>query len=126
MKFVIRQAIVVCGLSIFSLSAADLPRCDFAPGFTQSGPARTYAADTLYDYMNGNSEGYLIYGFKQMRGVTCKSGDVTFVIDISEMNDPEAAWGLYASNRDQRMATEKLGISGQDVPQPGKIQKGAR
>jgi hypothetical protein len=95
-----------------------------APGWTQSGPARSYVSDTLYDYMDGNSEGYLIYGFKQMRGVTCKAGDVSFVIDISEMNDAEAAWGLFASNRDPRLPTEGIGIAGQIVPQRGIFVKG--
>jgi hypothetical protein len=104
---------------------ASLPRCDVVPGWSQAGAARTYAADTLYDYMDGNSEGYLIYGFKQMRGVTCKSGEVQLVIDLSEMNDAEAAYGLYASNRDPRVSTEMIGISGQIVPQRGIFVKGA-
>ena len=62
--------------TVTALGAADasFPRCDVVSGWSQAGKARTYAADNLYDYMNGNSEGYLIYGFKQMRGVTCKSG----------------------------------------------------
>jgi hypothetical protein len=109
-----------------ALAAADLPRCDVAPGWTQSGPARSYAPDTLYDYMDGNSEGYLIYGFKQMRGVTCRAGAVSFVVDISEMNDAESGWGLYASNRDPRLGTESIGISGQIVPQRGIFVKGSR
>jgi hypothetical protein len=113
-------AIAACTLA----TAAELPRCDVTPGWTQAGPTRLYAADNLYDYMDGNSEGYLIYGFKQMRGVTCKSGGVSFVVDISEMNDAEAAWGLYASNRDPRLPVEKLGISGQIVPQRGFFVKG--
>ncbi len=116
------------GMTAAALQAADapLPRCDVAPGWTQAGPVRLYVADNLYDYMDGNSEGYLIYGFKQMRGVTCKSGEVSFVVDISEMNDAEAAWGLYASNRDPRLPVEKLGLSGQIVPQRGIFVKGDR
>ena len=119
-------AVAVCMAAAALRAAADapLPRCDVVPGWTQAGPARLFAADNLYDYMDGNSEGYLIYGFKLMRGVTCKSGEVSFVVDISEMNDPEAAWGLYASNRDPRLPVEKLGISGQIVPQRGIFVKG--
>lgn len=106
-------------------AASAIPGCDVAPGWTQAGAARNYAADNLYDYMDGNSEGYLIYGFKLMRGVTCKSGEVSLVIDISEMNDAEAAWGLFASNRDPRLATEGIGIAGQIVPQRGIFVKGS-
>jgi len=110
--------------AIGTASGAAPPRCDVVVGWTQSGPARTYTADNLYDYMDGNSEGYLIYGFHEMRGITCKSGEVSFVLDISEMTDAEAAYGLYASNRDPRVPVESIGISGQIVPQRGIFVKG--
>ncbi len=108
------------------LSGGNAPRCDVTPGWVQSGAARNYQADTLYDYMDGNSEGYLIYGFRNMSGVTCKSGETTLVIDISEMDDAESAYGLFASNRDPRLPVESLGVSGQVVPQRGIFVKGAR
>ena len=124
MKFTAVAVAAVCAAAALGADSSILPRCGVAPGWSPSGALRTYTADTLYDYMDGNSEGYLIYGFKQMRGVTCKSGDVSFVVDISEMNDPEAAWGLFASNRDPRLPTEAVGISGQIVPQRGIFVKG--
>ena len=104
----------------------EMPRCDLVPGWTQHGPFRTYVADTLYDYMNGNSEGYLIYGFRKMNGVTCKAGDAQLVIDISEMPDGESAWGLFASNRDTRLPVEDIGMMGQIAPQRGIFAKGNR
>lgn len=120
-------AVAVC-LAATALTAADqpLPRCDVTPGWTQSGPARTYGADNLYDYMDGNSEGYLIYGFLQMHGVTCKAGEATFVVDISDMPDSESAYGMYASNRDPRVPVEQIGMTGQVVPQRGIFVKGSR
>lgn len=125
MKFLFVAA-ALC-LSAAPLQAAEpLPRCDAVPGWTQSGPTRNYAADNLYDYMDGNSEGYLIYGFEQMRGVTCKAGEVSFVVDLSEMPDSESAYGLYASNRDPRVPVESIGMSGQIVPQRGIFVKGRR
>ena len=117
---------VLAAAAAFSASAAGLPRCDLVPGWTQAGPARSYAEDTLYDYMNGNSEGYLIYGFQKMAGVTCKSGAESLVIDISDMPDPESAWGLYASNRDTRQPVESIGMAGQIVPARGIFVKGSR
>lgn len=104
--------------------ARQMPRCGLVPGWTQHGEFRTYEAGTLYDYMNGNSEGYLIYGFKQMTGVTCRKGEASLVFDISEMPDAESAWGLYASNRDPRVGTEAIGMGGQIVPQRGIFSKG--
>lgn len=96
--------------------AAQAPDCGLVPGWQQQGPARTYVADNLFDYMNGNAEGYLIYGFVRMQGVTCKSGDVSILIDVSEMADAESAYGIFAANRDPRRPTEKIGMGGQVRP----------
>ncbi|HEY3838909.1 MAG TPA: DUF6599 family protein [Bryobacteraceae bacterium] len=128
MKFPsVAVAVVISATALGAASAipSAMPGCDVTPGWTQAGALRTYTADTLYDYMDGNSEGYLIYGFQQMRGVTCKSGEASFVVDISQMNDAESAWGLFASNRDPRVATEAIGVAGQIVPQRGIFVKGS-
>jgi hypothetical protein len=119
-------AVAACLAATAAWADAPGPRCDVIPGWTQAGPSRTYTAENLYDYMDGNSEGYLIYGFKEMRGVTCKSGEASFVVDISDMPDAESAYGLYASNRDPRVPVESIGMSGQVVPQRGIFVKGNR
>jgi len=54
-----------------------LPDCAAVPGWTQQGPERTYDSETLFDYMNGNSEGYFAYGFTLMKGVTCVNRPAT-------------------------------------------------
>ncbi len=118
-------AVLLCAAALLPAQET-LPRCDLLPEWKQSGAARLFTADTLYDYMDGNSEGYLIYGFDRMRGVTCKSGDASFVIDISEMKDTESAFGLFASNRDPRVPTEAIGVLGQVTPQRGIFVKGNR
>ena len=47
------------------------PACNLVPGWQQRGEQRSYIAENLFEYMDGNAEGYLIYGFQSMRGVTC-------------------------------------------------------
>jgi hypothetical protein len=96
--------------------AGPAPSCDFAPGWKQEGPARTFEGENLYEYMNGNSEGYLIYGFQVMRGITCVKGGTKLIIDFSEMPDAEAAFGLWAANRDVRLPVETIGAIGQVTP----------
>jgi len=96
--------------------SAKAPDCDLVPGWQQHGPARHYVADNLFDYMNGNAEGYLIYGFLQMNGVTCKSGEATLIIDISEMASAEMAYGIFTANRDPRIPAQKIGMGGQIQP----------
>lgn len=106
------------------LSAAEpVPDCSAVPGWTQKGPLRTYVGENLFEYMNGNSEGYLVYNFKKMNGVTCTKGDVEFVFDISEMESPDFAWGIFVSNRDPNRPIERIGTAGQVQPRRGMFAK---
>ena len=123
---------LVCGL-VLSLAAcgvlaaadeAPVPACNLVPGWSQAGPARTYVSDNLFEYMDGNAEGYLIYGFLKMQGVTCKKGDVTFVIDLSDFGDADLAYGMFTSNVDGRQPTQKIGANGQIVPRRAFFVKG--
>jgi hypothetical protein len=101
------------------------PDCGAVPGWTQQGEARGFDAETLFDYMNGNSEGYFAYGFSLMRGVTCvnAAGD-QLVVDVSEMGDPDRAWGFFQTNRDQRSPVEPIGSAGQVLPRRATFAKG--
>jgi len=101
------------------------PDCSAVSGWTQQGEARTYDSETLFDYMNGNSEGYFAYGFTLMKGVTCvnAAGD-QLVIDVSEMGDPDRAWGFFVTNRDQRSPVEPIGSGGQVLPRRATFAKG--
>jgi len=92
------------------------PDCSLLSGWTQQGEARSYTGDNLFEYMDGNAEGYLLYHFVQMRGVNCQSGEDTLVFDVSEMENAEWAYGMFASNRDRRAPVEKIGTEAQIVP----------
>jgi hypothetical protein len=96
--------------------AAAPPDCHLVPGWEQKGPARSFTTDDLFEYMDGNSEGYFAYGFVRMQGVTCTSGGDTFLIDISEFADFESAYGMFAANLDQRRPVEAIGMAGQIGP----------
>jgi hypothetical protein len=106
-------------------AAFPAPECSAVPGWTQQGEARSYDPETLFDYMNGNSEGYFAYGFALMKGVTCvnAAGD-QLVIDVSEMGDPDRAWGFFVTNRDQRSPVEPIGSAGQVLPRRATFAKG--
>jgi hypothetical protein len=101
------------------------PDCSVVAGWTQQGESRSYDPETLFDYMNGNSEGYFAYGFTVMKGVTCvnPAGD-QLVIDVSEMGDPDRAWGFFVTNRDQRSPVERIGSAGQVLPRRATFAKG--
>ncbi len=109
------RAIFPIALVLIFTGAAfgQLPQCGAVAGWQQQGAARTYDSSNLFEYMDGNSEGYFVYRFVEMKGITCQSGDSTIVIDISEFSDPEYAYGMFTSTRDPRLPVEKIGTSGQ-------------
>ena len=98
--------------------------CDLVPGWQQSGTNREFTADNLYEYMDGNAEGYLLYGFVRMHGITCKSGANTLVIDMSEMQDPDLAYGMFAGSADPNLPITKIGMAGQVQPRRASFAKG--
>ena len=116
---------LICGVGLFAgVLAAASPSCSLVAGWTVRGEARTYVADNLFEYMDGNAEGYLIYGFQTMHGVTCVRGGVTLVIDISDFSDSDSAYGMFSANRDPRQPSAKIGMGGQIVPRRAMFTKG--
>jgi hypothetical protein len=112
-----RLMVLFASVLLFAGAAfAQLPQCGAVTGWQQQGKERAFTTDDLFEYMNGNSEGYFIYRFVGMKGITCQSGDSTIVIDISEFEDPEYAYGMFTSTRDLRLPVEKMGTSGQVTP----------
>lgn len=98
--------------------------CHFAPGWGQSGTMRQYGPDNLYDYKDGAAEGYLIFSFVRMQGITCKSAGDTLDIDVSEMGDPDLAYGILAANLDPALPIANLGMGGQVQRQSATFAKG--
>jgi hypothetical protein len=113
-------------LSIAAPSAAaqDYLNCRYAPGWQQDGPQRAYTAADLYDYKDGAAEGYLSYGLVRMTGITCKSGEATVDIDISEMKDADSAWGIFVADADARKPIAEIGMGGQVQHQSASFAKG--
>jgi hypothetical protein len=104
--------------------SAPAPTCALVPGWAQSGPARAYEAGNLFEYMDGNAEGYLIYGFRAMKGVTCRQGEISFVIDLSDMGDADSAYGIFSANRDPAQPVSQIGMAGQVTPRRAMFVKG--
>jgi hypothetical protein len=105
-------------------TAQEYLNCQLVPGWQQSGTKREYTADNLYEYMDGNAESYLLYGFARMQGITCTSDEKKFVIDVSEMEDPDLAYGMFASNRDPNQPIAKIAMGGQVQPRRASFAKG--
>jgi hypothetical protein len=98
--------------------------CHLAPGWEPSGAKRQYTPDNLYDYKDGGAEGYLIYGFERMQTIRCEYGEKALTIDVSEMQDADSAYGLFATNRDPSLPIAKIGMGGQVQAQNASFAKG--
>jgi len=123
LKTICGFALLACGLAA-AADTAPVPNCTLVPGWTQQGEARSYVGDNLFEYMDGNAEGYLIYGFQSMHGVNCTKGPVTLVIDISDFGESDLSYGMFTANRDLREPMAKLGAGGQIVPRRAIFTKG--
>lgn len=117
-------AAMLAGVAAAALCPAQVPKCDLAAGWTQQGPTRAYEASNLFEYMDGNAEGYLLYGFVAMHGVTCVHGGDSILIDVSEFADGDSAYGMFSANRDARLPAEALGAGGQATPRRVIFTKG--
>ncbi len=118
-----RMRFLVLALLTTGVCLAQTPDCKLVPGWRQQGGARSFAADELFEYMDGNAEGYLSYGFVRLSTVSCQSGSTTIDIDVSEMVDTEAAYGVFLTSRDPRFPLEKIGVAGQVRPRRAVLVK---
>ena len=107
-----------------SAAAQSVLDCHLAPGWEQSGAIRQYDSGNLFEYKDGAAEGYLIFGFVRMSAIDCKSGSNTLTIDLSEMADADAAYGLFAANLDPASPVSQIGMGGQVEAQSATFAKG--
>ena len=58
-----------------------------------------YGPDSLYQYIDGGADIYLLYDFKDLLHQDFKSGAAELTVDIYEMGKTEDAFGIYAAER---------------------------
>jgi hypothetical protein len=98
--------------------------CRLVAGWQPGGPARTFGPENLFEYLDGGAEGYLIFGFVRLVHQTCTKGEDSLVLDVSEMNDAEAAYGLFAVRCDPHQPLQPIGMAGQILPTRASFAKG--
>ncbi len=118
------KSLLVIILAASAAMAAEVADCHLAPGWEQDGATRTFQADNLFEYLDGDAEGYLIYGFVRLQNVTCKKGEDSIVLDISEMSEADAAYGIFAAHSDPQEPVAAIGMGGQILPRRASFAKG--
>jgi len=76
------------------------------------GNASFYKPDTLYEYIDGGADVYLLYEFQVLQHQVFKSGAAEITADIYDMGKPENAFGIYSAERSPRYNYILVGAEG--------------
>lgn len=71
-----------------------------------------YKPDSLYQYIDGAADVYLLYDFRLLLHQNFRSGSAEVTADIYDMGKPEDAFGIYAAERSARYKFLPIGIEG--------------
>jgi hypothetical protein len=71
-----------------------------------------YEPENLYDFINGGAEVYVEYGFVQVITREYVKGNDSVIFTIYEMEDPEAAFGIFSYNRTPQKQSVDVGDGG--------------
>jgi hypothetical protein len=89
------------------------PGAALEKGWSWHGLPVHYQPENLYDYINGEAELYLSYGFKELATLTYFWGDpedTSIVVDIYDMGDRLNAFGLYSNYTFPEYNYEDMGV----------------
>lgn len=108
-------ALAVASLQPRSWAQQQLQRLVSAPlpgHTTADGAPSFYKADTLYQYIDGGADVYLLYDFQILLHQELKNGATEVTADIYEMRTPDDAFGIYSAERSASYKFATLGIEG--------------
>jgi hypothetical protein len=71
-----------------------------------------YNPDSLYQYIDGGADLYLLYNFKGLLHQDFKSGAADLTVDIYDMDKSEDAFGIYAAERSPGYKFFSIGVEG--------------
>jgi hypothetical protein len=86
-----------------------------APLPAQAAPAEAasfYVPDTLYKYMDGGADIYVLYDFQLLLHQEFRAKEVELTVDIFDMGVPDNAFGMYASERSPNYDFISIGAEG--------------
>jgi len=71
-----------------------------------------YKPDSLYQYIDGGADVYLLYDFQNLMHQEFKSGAAELTADIYDMGKPENAFGIYSAERSPKYNYIPIGSEG--------------
>ncbi len=93
---------------------AALPDAAELSGWEMVSEPLTFGPDNLWDYINGQAESYLGYGFQRVDTAeySRESGPPAVVVEIYRMASPEDAFGIFAAERSPDDQQIEIGTGG--------------
>ena len=74
--------------------------------------ASFYKPDTLYQYIDGGADVYLLYDFQVLLHQDFKAGAADITADVYDMGKPEDAFGIYSAERSPKYTYIPVGAEG--------------
>jgi hypothetical protein len=71
-----------------------------------------YKTDTLYQYIDGGADVYLLYDFQLLLHQDFKAGAADMTADVYDMGKPEDAFGIYSAERSPKYNYIPVGAEG--------------
>ena len=81
-------------------------------GVKREEAASFYKPDTLYEYIDGGADVYLLYDFQCLLHQNFKTGHGELTVDIYDLGKPENAFGIYSAERSPRYKFVTIGVEG--------------
>jgi hypothetical protein len=115
---------VVTSVSVITICIATISMCstidkgeknmhmrEFVPneiyGWKAEGELEIYDRETIFDYINGAGEIYLLYDFRKVMVFRLvKASDPTIFVELFDMGSPQDAFGVFSHARE----SEEIGI----------------
>ena len=120
-KVVFGLSVVCCGIACAVLGCASgpngitrlLPSQSVLNGWRTSGGPEVYDEQSLYERINGGAEIFLEYGFERAVYQEYEKNDDSLQIEIYDMADDTAAFGIFSINKSPRAKNVPVGGAGQ-------------
>jgi hypothetical protein len=96
------------------VKANELPEIfRFVEGWTVQPDAQYFSPENLYDYINGASDFYLSYHFKELWVVDYKNSEGKMVtLELYHHKNSQCAYGIYVEERPVSASLQKIGSEG--------------
>lgn len=101
--------IIVFTLSLF-LSAKTFQLNSEILGWKATQQPEIYTADNLYEYINGDSESFLAFGFEKVFVHYYAKGEKELVVELYDMGDPLNAIGVFRSRHGITSCRKEFGV----------------